>query len=96
MGKGKTQKYQTTYQFPSQKAMKKMRAVVKEELARRSMLKMDVKELIERMNPKIRGWRNYYGLDTAKQWLRKIDWYILQRFNIWYNKKKQKKATIDG
>jgi hypothetical protein len=92
MRTGKTQKYQTTYQFPSKKAMKKMRAVVKEELGRRSMLKLDVKELIERMNPKIRGWRNYYGLGTAKQWLRKIDWYLLQRFTIWYNKKKQKKG----
>jgi len=92
MRTGKTQKYQTTYQFPSKKAMKKMRAVVKEELGHRSMLKLDVKELIKRMNPKIRGWRNYYGLGTAKQWLRKIDWYLLQRFTIWYNKKKQKKG----
>jgi RNA-directed DNA polymerase len=92
MRTGKTQKYQTLYQFPSKKAMKKMRTVVKEELARRSMLKLDVKELIDRMNPKIRGWRNYYGLDTARHWLREIDWYLLQRFTIWYNKKKQKKG----
>ena len=83
-------KYQRTYQFPSKKAMKKMRAAVKAELARRSVLKLDVKELIERLNPKIRGWRNYYGLKTAKEWLKKIDWYILQRFTVWYNKKKQK------
>ena len=89
---GEKQKYQTTYQFPSRAAMKKMRLTVKEELARRSILKLSISELIERMNPKIRGWRNYYGLDTAKQWLRKIDWYILQRFTIWYNKKKQKRG----
>ena len=87
-----TRKYQVTYQFPSRKAMKKMRAAVKEELARRSKLQLDLKEMIEYLNPKIRGWRNYYGLDTANQWLKKIDWYILQRFTIWYNKKKQKKG----
>jgi RNA-directed DNA polymerase len=87
-----TQKYQTTFQFPSKKAMKKMRAAVKMELASRSKLKLDVKELVERINPKIRGWRNYYGLETAKQWLNKIDWYILQRFTIWDNKKRQKKG----
>ena len=89
---GGTQKYQTTYQFPSKKAMKKMRAAVKAELARPSKLQLDLKEMIEQLNPKIRGWRNYYGLNTAKQWLRKIDWYILQRFTIWYNRKKQKKG----
>ncbi len=88
----KTRKYQTTYQFPSKKAMKKMRGVIKEELARRSTLKLDIKEMVEKVNPKIRGWRNYYGVNTAKQWLKKVDWYILQRFIIWYNKKKQRRS----
>ena len=85
-----TQKYQTTYQFPSKKAMKKMREAVKGELSHRATLKLDIKEMVERLNPKIRGWRNYYGLDTARKWLAKVDWYILQRFTIWYNKKKQR------
>lgn len=85
-------KYQVTYQFPSKKSMKKMRAAVKAELMRPSKLQFDLNEMVELMNPKIRGWRNYYGLDTAQQWLKKIDWYILQCFTIWYNKKKQKKG----
>jgi RNA-directed DNA polymerase len=84
-------KFYPTYQFPSRKAMRKMREVVKRELAHRATLKLDMEEIIERLNPKIRGWRNYYGLDTAKQWLSKINWYIFQRFTIWYNKKKQRK-----
>ena len=87
-------KFYPTYQFPSKKAMRKMREVIKRELAHRATLKLDIEEIIERMNPKIRGWRNYYGLDTAKQWLSKIDWYIFQRFTIWYNKKKQRKIHL--
>jgi RNA-directed DNA polymerase len=85
-------RYQATYQFPSTKAMKKMRAAIKDELSHRSVLKMDMKELIKRLNPKIRGWRNYYGLNTAKQWLGRIDWYIFERFTIWYNKKTQQRG----
>jgi RNA-directed DNA polymerase len=84
--------YQVTYQYPSMKAMKKMRAAVKDELSHRSVLKMDIKELVNQLNPKIRGWRNYYGMNTAKQWLRKVDWYIFERFTIWYNKKTQQKG----
>ena len=89
-----SQRYQTLYQFPSKKAMKKMRNGVKEVLGRQSVLKLDITEMIEKLNPKIRGWRNYYGVETAKQWLTKVDWYILQRFTIWYNKKKQKKHNF--
>lgn len=87
-----TRKYQVTYQFPSRKAMKKMQAAVKAELGPRSRLQHDLGEMVEQLNPKIRGWQNYYGLDTAQQWLKKTDWYILQRFTIWYNKKKQQKG----
>lgn len=94
MKTGKSRIYQTLYQFPSRKAMKKMRESVKEVLARRSVLQRDIKEVIEKLNPKIRGWRNYYGLETAQQWLSKVDWYILQRFTIWYNKKKQRKHHL--
>lgn len=93
MDTGEAKWYQKTYQFPSKKAMKKMRIAVKAELVCRSILKMDIKEMVERLNPKIRGWRNYYGLKTAKQWMRKMDWYIFQRFTIWYNKKKQKQGN---
>jgi hypothetical protein len=71
--------------------MKKMKKVIKEVLGHRAVLKMDMDELIEKMNPKIRGWRNYYGVKTAKRWLNSIDWYVIRRYTIWYNKKHQKR-----
>jgi len=92
----KGQKYTQVHQLPSTKAMKKMREKIREVLASRTTLVLDVKTLIERLNPKIRGWRNYYGVKTARKWLNKIDWYILLRFTIWWNKKRQKKRHLSG
>lgn len=93
---GKGRQYSTTHQFPSRKATKKMRETVKGELASRAVLCLDMKTLIENLNPKIRGWRNHYGVATAGKWLQKIDWYILLRFTIWWNKKHRKKRTFFG
>jgi cobalamin biosynthesis Mg chelatase CobN len=93
---GKGRQYSTTHQIPSRKATKKMRETVKRELASRAMLCQDIKTLIDNLNPKIRGWRNHYGVATAGKWLQKIDWYILLRFTIWWNKKHRKKRTSSG
>ncbi len=93
---GKGQKYTKTHQLPSKKAMNKMREAVRVVLASRTTLVLDAKTLIEKLNPKIRGWRNYYGVKTASKWLNKIDWYILLRFTIWWNKKRQKKRHLTG
>lgn len=82
------QKYHETHQFPTKKAMKKMRKNISEVFGR-STLHLDIKDLIEILNPKIIGMRNYYGLKNAKKQLRKIDWYIVMKFAIWYNCKKQ-------
>ena len=93
---GNGQKYSKTHQFPSKKAMKKMRVTIKGVLASRSTLVLDAITLIETLNPKIRGWRNYYGVKTADKWLNKLDWYILMRFTIWWNKKRQRKRHLLG
>lgn len=89
-------KYYRLHQFPSRNAMKNMRAAVKQVLASRSTLVLDVEELIDKLNPKIRGWKNYYGLKTARPWLYKIERYILERFVIWYNKKRGSRLHRTG
>lgn len=83
--------FKETYQYPSKKAMKKMKQSIKEVLGNRAVLFEDMKYLIDVLNPKIRGWRNYYGLRTAKRWLNSIDWYVIRRYTIWYNKKHQRR-----
>lgn len=87
-------RYRRTYQYPSKGSMKKMRATIKGVLGKRNVLYKDVKSLVEEMNPKIRGWRNYYGLKTSRKWLQSIEWYMIRRFTIWYNKKKQKRNHL--
>ncbi len=83
--------FQETYQYPSKKAMKKMKQTIKEVVGHRAVLSKGLDYLIEILNPKIRGWRNYYGLKTARRWLNSIDWYVIRRYTIWYNKKHQRR-----
>ena len=84
-------KYRCTCQIPSNKAMNKMREKVRSVVCKRSVLACDVAKLINELNPIIRGWRNYYGIKTARKSLNKIDWYIIQSLTQWYNKKRQKR-----
>lgn len=93
---GKGQKFNTTIQVPTQKAMKSMRKKIKEVLRNRSTLKMDMYDLVQTMNKKIVGLKNYYNLKYAGKQLNKIDWYIIQRFTIWYNNKKQRRPRYRG
>ena len=57
----KGQLYKETYQYPSRKAMKKMKAEVKRNVNRRSLLVAKEEDLIKNLNPKITGWKNYYS-----------------------------------
>jgi group II intron reverse transcriptase/maturase len=86
--------FNETHQFPSKKAMKKMRENIRSVFASRSTLLLDVQEMIRKLNPKIIGMKNYYGLKNAGKQLNKIDWYIVKKFTIWYNKKKQSNRHI--
>ena len=87
----KGQIFSETHQFPSKKAMRKMRENIKRVFASRSTLLLDVQVMIKELNPKIIGMRNYYGLKNAGKQLNKIDWYITKKFTIWYNQKTQKR-----
>lgn len=96
METSKGNRYQTTVQTPTRKAMKSMRAKVKEVFANRSCLLMDMKDLVDILNRKIVGLRNYYALKYAGRKLNTIDWYIKERFIIWYNMKHQKRPRHRG
>lgn len=92
----KRQKFNETHQFPSKKAMQKMRDNIKEVFASRSTLLLDVQKMIEILNPKIIGMRNYYGLKNAGKQLNKMDWYIIKKFTLWYNYKTQNRRRYAG
>lgn len=84
-------RYQETYQYPSRKAMKKMKTAIKGNVNRRALLVRNEEELIKNLNLKITGWKNYYRTKTSGKWMRSLDWYILCTFTRWYNKKHQRR-----
>lgn len=90
------QTFQETHQHPSRKAMQKMRDNIKEVFASRSTLLLDVQKMIEILNPKIIGMRNYYGLKNAGKELNQMDWYITKKFTLWYNYKTQNERRYAG
>lgn len=88
--------YGDTFQYPSKKALKKMKSTIKENINQRHLLPKSEEELIKVMNPKIVGWRNYYKTRNDGKWLKAIDWYILCTFTRWYNKKHQNSRSLKG
>lgn len=87
----KGQLYKETYQYPSRKAMKKMKAEIKRSVNNRSLLFKKEEDLIKNLNPKIVGWKNYYATKTDEKWMQTIDWYIICTFTRWFNKKHQRR-----
>ena len=92
----KGNRYGETYQYPSKKAMKKMKRTVKESINQRHLLVKTEEELIKILNPKITGWRNYYKTRNDRKWMWAIDWYILCTFCRWNNKKRQQTRKLKG
>ena len=84
-------RFQETYQYPSRKAMKKMKTAIKSNVNSRSLLVASEEDLIKNLNPKITGWKNYYTTKTSDKWLQELDWYIICTFTRWYNKKHQRR-----
>ena len=90
----KAGKFYDLRSFPSKKAMKRMRAKVKEITAPRSRLFWSPQQMVEKLNPIIQGWKNYYGsVDPAvsNTFLSKVDWYIVRRLTLYWNKKHKRK-----
>ncbi|MFB9279263.1 group II intron maturase-specific domain-containing protein, partial [Cohnella cellulosilytica] len=78
--------------YPSKKAMKNMKQKVKETTEPRNRLHWTMNKMVEELNPKIQGWKNYYGLDSfANLFLNKIDWYIRKRLTLFWNKKRNRR-----
>lgn len=90
----KGQVYYTTQQWLSRKAEQHIRDVVRERLAPPKARVMSFQQHVEWLNPKIRGWRNYYWTRYGIRRMAKLDWYILQRLTRWYAKKRQRRRWM--
>ena len=83
--------YHAVYQWPSEKARQNMYGRINEVVGVRESISCSIKDLIQILNRKIVGWRNYYALKGSYNVLRKVDDHIIERFTIWWNHKKQRR-----
>jgi group II intron reverse transcriptase/maturase len=65
--------------WPSARSMKRVRVRIKELTDRRWHGVSDVRELIDRLNPILRGWGNYFRTGNAAQKFHRIDNYVIHR-----------------
>jgi group II intron reverse transcriptase/maturase len=65
--------------WPSTRSMKRVRARVKELTDRRWNGASDVRELIDRLNPVLRGWGNYFRTGNAAIRFIQVDTYVVRR-----------------
>jgi group II intron reverse transcriptase/maturase len=77
----KTQKL-VPYMCPGQKAMKSVRGKI-HEITERRWLSKPPQEIIEFLNPVIRGWRNYFRCGNSSKKLNQLDQYVWYRLQRW-------------
>jgi RNA-directed DNA polymerase len=66
------------HRWPSQKAMKRLRDKVKDHTDRRRV-GLEVRDVIDVLNPILRGWGNYFGTGNAADKFIQIDRYVAWR-----------------
>jgi group II intron reverse transcriptase/maturase len=65
--------------WPSAKSMKRVRTRVRELTDRRWSGVKDVREMIARLNPVLRGWGAYFRTGNAAKMFNRVDMYVWQR-----------------
>jgi RNA-directed DNA polymerase len=66
------------HRWPSQTAMKRLRAKVRDRTGR-NRVGIDIRDVIAELNPILRGWGNYFRTGNAADKFRQIDWYVTRR-----------------
>lgn len=89
-GKSQTTGKWKTYYYPSNKSMKSIKGKVKEVI--RYGQHLDLPEIVDRLNPILRGWGNYFKAGNSKERFKQIDQYVIYNLTIML-RKKHKKAS---
>ncbi len=78
------------YMWPSQKALKAVRAKIRQ-ITTRKRLSNPLPEVIRYLNRVIRGWRNYFRIGNSSKQLQGLDYYIEHRIRRWVSASKGKR-----
>jgi len=77
---------------PSRKKIRQLCESLHEQ-TRRSTMQMDPKELVVRLNRRLRGWANYFSLGPVHKAYRAVDRYITARLRRWLCRKHGVRST---
>jgi RNA-directed DNA polymerase len=74
------------HRWPSPKARKRLRDRVREITDKRSSGE-DVKQIIAKLNPVLRGWGNYFRTGTCRREFHKMDDFVYARLSRWQHRR---------
>ncbi len=80
------------HRWPSPKATKRLRDRVREITERRASGE-DVKQIIAKLNPVLRGWGNYFRTGTTSREFLKMDSFVYERLVRWLYRRGGQRAT---
>ena len=73
------------HRWPSLKATKRLRDRVREIAGKRGS-RQDVKQIIAKLNPVLRGWGNCFRTGTFRREFHKMDDYVFERLTRWQHR----------
>lgn len=77
--------------WASKESRNKMREKIRSLLAPRKEFHKSLDDMVKELNRVLRGFKNYYAIGKGERWkLAQIDNYVLLRFVLWSNGKRQK------
>jgi group II intron reverse transcriptase/maturase len=80
------------HRWPSPKATKRLRDRVREITGKRASGE-DVKQIIAKLNPVLRGWGNYFRSGTASREFLKMDSFVYERLVRWLHRRGGQRAA---
>ncbi len=80
------------HRWPSPKATKRLRDRVREITGKRASGE-DVKQVIAKLNPVLRGWGNYFRSGTTSREFLKMDSFVYERLVRWLHRRGGQRAT---
>lgn len=82
-----------SYNWPSVKSMKRVRAKIREATDRR-MFRLTPEMVVSKLNPVIRGWRNYFKHGNSTRKFQELDRYLRFRLYRFLKKIKGNRGTL--
>jgi RNA-directed DNA polymerase len=78
---------------PKKAAVMKFMQKIREKIGGTAVLPLSLEEIVDSINPLIRGWMNYFRFGNSNQVFQKLDSYGHRRLALWWSKKHHKAGT---